>query len=113
MLEAFLLDSRLELTNNRLERAVKPFVMRKKNWLFSDTNKGTDASMKWYAMIELAKLNGLNIYGYLLHLLTELPKHGENNLRIISSNALCFGLSYRIFASNLPSADVQQRGLAL
>ena len=76
-LEAFLIDGRLELTNNRAERAVKPFVMGRKNWLFSDTDKGADASMMWYSMIESAKLNNLNIYGYLLHLLTELPKLGE------------------------------------
>ena len=79
-LETFLLDGRLELTNNRAERAVKPFVMGRKNWLFSDTNKGADASMLWYSVIESAKLNGLNVYGYLLHLLTELPKLGENPL---------------------------------
>lgn len=56
----------------------KPFVMGRKNWLFSDTNKGADASMMWYSVIESAKLNNLNVYGYLLHLLTELPKLGEN-----------------------------------
>lgn len=44
-LEKFLLDGRLELTNNRAESAVKPFVMGRKNWLFSDTNTGTDTSM--------------------------------------------------------------------
>ena len=76
-LETFLLDGRLELTNNRAERAVKPFVMGRKNWLFSDTNKGADASMMWYSVIESAKLNNLNVYGYLLHLLNELPKLGE------------------------------------
>ena len=50
-LEAFLLDGRLELTNNRAERVVKPFVMGRKNWLFADTNKGADASMMWYSVI--------------------------------------------------------------
>lgn len=40
-LEVFLLDGRLELTNNRAERAVKPFVMGRKNWLFADTDKGS------------------------------------------------------------------------
>ena len=54
-LETFLLDGRLELTNNRAERAVKPFVMGRKNWLFSDTNKGADASMMWYSVIEEAE----------------------------------------------------------
>ncbi len=76
-LEAFLLDGRLELTNNRAERAVKPFVMGRKNWLFSDTDKGAEASMMWYSIIESAKLNNLNVFGYLLHLLTELPKLGS------------------------------------
>ena len=51
--------------------------MGRKNWLFSDTNKGADASMMWYSVIESAKLNNLNVYGYLLHLLTGLPKLGE------------------------------------
>ncbi len=31
----------------------------------------------WYSVIESAKINNLNVYGYLLHLLTELPKLGE------------------------------------
>ena len=50
---------------------------RTKPWLFADTNKGADASMMWYSVIESAKLNNLNVYGYLLHLLSELPKLGE------------------------------------
>ena len=41
-----LLYNRIELTNNRAERAVKPFVVEHKNWLFSDTDKGAEASAK-------------------------------------------------------------------
>ena len=72
-----LLDEKLELTNNRAERAVKPFVIGRKNWLFSDTDKGADASAKCYSIIESANLNGLNVFGYLSYLLTELPKLGN------------------------------------
>ena len=72
-----LLDERLELTNNRAERAVKPFVIGRKNWLFSDTDKGADASARCYSIIESANLNGLNVFGYLSYLLTELPKFGN------------------------------------
>ena len=71
-----LLDEKLELTNNRAERAVKPFVIGRKNWLFSDTDKGADASARCYSIIESANLNGLNVFGYLSYLLTELPKLG-------------------------------------
>lgn len=77
-LEAFLLDGRLELTNNRAERAVKPFVIGRKNFLFADTSRGADASARCYSMIQSAKMNNLDVYGYLLHLLTVLPKFGEH-----------------------------------
>ena len=68
----------MELTNNRAERAIKPFVIGKKNWLFSDTDKGADASARCYSIIESAIRNDLNVFGYLSYLLTELPKLGEN-----------------------------------
>ena len=72
-----LLNEKLKLTNNRAERAVKPFVIGRKNWLFSDTDKGADASARCYSIIESANLNGLNVFGYLSYLLTELPKLGN------------------------------------
>ena len=73
-----LLSGDLELTNNLAERAIKPFVIGRKNWLFSDTDKGADASARCYSIIESASRNDLNIFGYLSYLLTELPKLGEN-----------------------------------
>lgn len=75
-LEAVLLDGRLELTNNLAERTVKPFVMARRNFLFCDTANGADASALCFSMIETAKRNGLDPFGYLLHLLQELPKIG-------------------------------------
>lgn len=76
-LETFLLDGRLELTNNRAERGVKPFVIGRKNFLFADTPRGADASARCYTLIESARLNNLDIFGYLVHLLTVLPRFGE------------------------------------
>lgn len=73
-----LLDGRLEWTNNLAERAVKPFVTGRKNWLFSDTDKGADASARCYSMIESAKRNNLNVFGYLSYLLKILPQLGKN-----------------------------------
>ena len=73
-----LLDGRLELTNNLAERTVKPFVMARKNFLFCDTAKGADASALCFSVIETAKRNVLDPFGYLLFLLQELPKLGEN-----------------------------------
>jgi transposase len=72
-LERYLLDGRLEISNNRAERSIKPFVIGRKNWLFSNTPKGADASAVIYSLIETAKENGLNPFPYLQYLFEQLP----------------------------------------
>jgi len=72
-LERFLLDGRLEISNNRGERAIKPFVIGRKNFLFSNTPKGAMASAVIYSIIETAKGNGLSPFHYLTYVLEKLP----------------------------------------
>lgn len=72
-LKAYLLDGRLEISNNRAERAIKPFVIGRKNWLFSNTPKGARASAIIYSVVETAKLNHLSPYHYLEYLFERLP----------------------------------------
>ena len=74
----FLDHPEVEMTNNLAERTVKPFVIDRKNFLFSDTEKGADASARVMTIIETAKRNGLDVYGYLYHLLTVLPQWGDD-----------------------------------
>lgn len=66
------------MINNRAESAVKPFVIGRKKFLFSDTDRGAKASAPCYSMMETAKLNKINPMAYLSYLLTELPKLGNN-----------------------------------
>jgi transposase len=61
------------------ERAVKPFVIGRKNWLFSNTASGAKASAILYSIIETAKANDLNPVKYVEHLLTEIPKRNEDD----------------------------------
>lgn len=68
------LDGRLELSNNRAERSIKAFVMGRKNWLFSNTPVGAEASSVIYSIIETAIENGLDPYRYIVYLLETLPK---------------------------------------
>jgi transposase len=70
-------DGRLEIDNNRCENALRPFVMGRKNWLFSDTVKGAQASANLYSLIETAKANGLEPYVYLRRVFTLLPAATE------------------------------------
>lgn len=78
-LNSFLLDGRTEISNNRAENSIRPFVNGRKNWLFSDTKHGAVASATVYSIIETAKLNNLNPYMYLVHLFTQLPNLKELN----------------------------------
>jgi len=67
------LDGRLELSNNRAERSIKPFVMGRKNWLFCNSVSGAEASAIAFSVIETAKENGLKPFEYLNFLLETLP----------------------------------------
>jgi transposase len=70
----YLDDGRLEIDNNGAENAIRPFVVGRKNWLFSASVNGVKASANLYSLIETAKANGLEPYAYLRYLFTELPR---------------------------------------
>ena len=67
-------DGRVEISNVLCENAIRPFVIGRKNWLFSDTPAGAHASAKLYSIIETAKANGLEPYAYLRHIFEKLPQ---------------------------------------
>lgn len=73
-LSKFIEDGRIPLTNSRAERAIRPFAVHRKNWLFADTPEGAKANAIYYSIIETAKINKLNIYKYIKYLLEKLPQ---------------------------------------
>ena len=70
----YLDDGRLAIDNNGAENAIRPFVVGRKNWLFSASVKGVKASANLYSLIETVKANGLEPYAYLRYLFAALPK---------------------------------------
>lgn len=66
-------DGRLRPDNNLAENAIRPFVVGRKNWLFSGHPKGAEASAALYSLIETAKANGFKPYNYLRYLFDRLP----------------------------------------
>jgi len=78
-LERYLLDGRLEISNNRAERSIKPFVIDRKNFLFANTPRGAKASAIMFSLIETAKENGLNPYAYLTYIFENAPNKDINN----------------------------------
>ena len=75
----YLLNENLEISNNRAERAIKPFVIGRKNCLFSNTKRGANDSSILYSIIESAKMNNLNALEYLNYCLKYLAKNGIND----------------------------------
>ena len=65
----YLKDGRLELSNNRAERSIKPFVIDRKNFLFANTPGGAKGSAVIFTMIQTAIENHLDPYRYLTWLL--------------------------------------------
>lgn len=62
------------IDNNAAENAIRPFVIGRKNWIFSTSPKGATASANLYSVIETAKANGLEPYAYLRKIFTALPQ---------------------------------------
>lgn len=92
----FLEDGNLELDNNRSERSIKPFVLGRKNFLFSNTPRGARASAITYSLVETAKENGLIPRLYLEYLFERLP-----NIELDDRDALTELLPW---SSSLPDA---------
>jgi len=78
-MENYLLDGRCSISNNIAENSIRPFCVGRKNWLFSDTPKGADASAIVYSLVEKTKANNLNVYAYLNYLLLYMPDMDYRN----------------------------------
>jgi transposase len=74
----YLDDGRLSIDNNRAERAIKPFVIGRKNWLFSNTCNGAHASAILYSLVETAKANDLVVRDYITTCLQHIAEQPDN-----------------------------------
>jgi transposase len=73
-LERYLENGRFKISNVFVENKIRPFSIGRKNWLFSSSVDGANASAMFYSLIETAKANGINPEEYLTVLFTEIPK---------------------------------------
>jgi hypothetical protein len=74
-LTRFTADGRLEMTNNAAERAIRPLIIGRKNWLFAGSDSGGERAAMLYTIIETAKLNGVEPYVYLADVLGRIADH--------------------------------------
>lgn len=76
----FLADGNITLDNNLVENAIRPFVVGRKNWLFSGSPNGARASAGLYSLIETAKAADLDPYWCLRYIFEKLPTAEEKQL---------------------------------
>lgn len=79
-LRVFLDNPYVEMTNNVCERAVKDFVMARKNFLFSYSEKGAKAAGTLMTVIRTARLNQVDPEKYIAYVLTQLGKTSQKNI---------------------------------
>lgn len=72
-LMTYLEDGHCSLSNNWSENSIRPVTVGRKNWLFSSSVDGAEASMNIYTIIEMAKIHGLNRQKYLEYVLEHRP----------------------------------------
>ena len=72
-LARFVTNGSYPIDNNPCENAIRPFVVGRRNWLFSDTVGGANASANLYSLLQTCKVNGVDPYRYLLALFKALP----------------------------------------
>ncbi len=81
LLSNYLLDGRLEIDNNGVENKIRPLALGRKNWLFSGSPTGAEASCFFYSLINSATDNGLNGFEYLRHVFENIRQcQSENDL---------------------------------
>jgi transposase len=78
----YLNDGRLSIDNNKAERAIKPFVIGRKNWLFSNTPNGAGSSALLYSITQSCLMNELNPYKYYTYILELLANSKVNELKL-------------------------------
>ena len=73
-------DGRIEIDNNSAERAIRPLVLGRRNYLFAGSDRGGERAANIYSLIGTALLNGRDPYLYLRHVLERIAEHPINRV---------------------------------
>ena len=76
----FLDDGRVAIDNNAAERAIKPVVIGRKNFLFAGSDAGGETLASAMTIIETAKFNGLDPQAYLADIFARIHDHKINRI---------------------------------
>jgi transposase len=73
-------NAAIPIDNNAVENAIRPIALGRKNWLFVGSQQAGERAAVLMSLIESAKLNGHDAWGYLRDILTKLPTWPNSRL---------------------------------
>jgi transposase len=76
----FLDNGSIEIDNNAAERSMRSIALGRKNWLFAGSDHGGHAAAAIYTLTETAKLNNLNPWKYLQHVLEQIQDYNSSKI---------------------------------
>ena len=76
----YLRHGELSIDNNAAERAIKPVVIGRKNYLFAGSHKGAENAAIIYSLIETCKMNNINTAQYFADVLAKIPNYKSNQI---------------------------------
>lgn len=72
----YLRDGRYEIDNNLIENQMRPVALGRKNYLFAGSHEGAKRAAVLYSLLNTCKLNGINSFEYLRHVLRRVHTPG-------------------------------------
>ena len=73
-LTSYLKDGCIEIDNNFIENAIRPFAVGRKNWLFMGSPAGAKAGAIFYSLIQTCKANNIEPYKYFSTMLNRIRR---------------------------------------
>ncbi len=72
-LTRYLEDGAVPIDNNPVENQIRPWALRRSNWLFAGSLRSGKRAAAIMSLIQSARMNGLDPYAYIKDVLTRLP----------------------------------------
>ena len=81
MLIRYLEEGRLEIDNNRIENAIRPVALGRKNWLFAGSHEGAERLAILYSIFGTCKMNNINPYEYIKDVLDRVMDYPSHKIK--------------------------------
>jgi transposase len=83
-LRQFLLHPEIPISNNHVERAIRPVALGRKNWLFCWSEVGAKYAAIAFTLIECCKLHKVDPWTYLVDVLQRLDSHPAREVHLLT-----------------------------